>query len=339
MVQCQCLKLDGYQCTRNGSTKKSQDNNFCWQHQNCQRVVSNKTAPSDLISNQRPVTVERDIPLNDSNSKFKAVFSGIRALDKIILLAVPDRDLGNLLQANNYFYSFYDYEPLWREKILKEFGVGWIKTYTGSDWRKYYRSLSRYAHIYKLPENVDWALFIEKKGYKLRYGDIVVQEDVRFIYDGQQLIKFEAKFRYKARTIPQSFYVLSDNHGIKFPLDYWKNLTPEVEILWLKTADFTFAPSRYVKIANIEEDDIDIDLVYTDFMVGDKKYTLEYGADREMGIDDTKYFDTILAKFEYIPIRLAGYGGYFPDRLYEYVTGVHLWMDPWLLEQTDPELY
>src|SRR5438105_2525862 len=37
MTQCHCLKTDGTPCTREASTKSTDDPKFCWQHQNCQK--------------------------------------------------------------------------------------------------------------------------------------------------------------------------------------------------------------------------------------------------------------------------------------------------------------
>ena len=35
MTKCQCLKADGKQCTRDGSTKSGHNPFYCWQHQSC----------------------------------------------------------------------------------------------------------------------------------------------------------------------------------------------------------------------------------------------------------------------------------------------------------------
>ena len=40
MVQCQCLKETGQQCTRHASKKPDKNPNFCWQHQNCQQRIN-----------------------------------------------------------------------------------------------------------------------------------------------------------------------------------------------------------------------------------------------------------------------------------------------------------
>ena len=39
MTRCQCQKHDGYQCTRDSSTKKGDNPLFCWQHQNCKKSI------------------------------------------------------------------------------------------------------------------------------------------------------------------------------------------------------------------------------------------------------------------------------------------------------------
>ena len=301
---------------------------FCWQHQNCQRTIDTKIEQSKQ---------SQDINTT-ANKKSKVPFSGIKAIDKIILLSVADRDLGNILQISSYFHSFYDYEPLWREKILREFGVGRIKTYTGSNWRQYYMSLCRYANIYEIPSNDDWVIWLEQRGYKIRYGDIVVRDTVRTIYDGQQLIEFEAKSEYRERTIPQSFYVLSENHGFKFPLDYWKNTKPEIRILWLKTSDLTFSLAEYVNIEDVGDDNNDIDFVYTNFEVSGVTYTLEYRPDKEIDIGDADFFDSILDKFEYVPF-FAKFEANFSEQTYKYVTGVHLLLDDDLVYDINPKLY
>lgn len=40
MVQCQCIKSDGKQCTRDASTKKADNPLFCWQHQKCTKLAT-----------------------------------------------------------------------------------------------------------------------------------------------------------------------------------------------------------------------------------------------------------------------------------------------------------
>ena len=392
MVRCECLKLDGQQCTRNGSTKKQQNPKFCWQHQNCQDVVTKTPTKQNQVdvvtktpikNNQVGVVTKTPTKKNQvgagtptkknqvgvgtktpakknqvsvgtktttkqsqvitrnasTNKILRSPFSGSRAIDKIILLSVPDHDLRNLLQINSYFHTFYDYEPLWREKILKEFGVGHIKTYTGSNWRQYYMSLRRYANIYKISGGVDWLAWFDENGYKLHYGDIVVRDDIRTIYDGQQLIEFEAKFESRDKTIPQSFYVLSENHGFVFPVDYWKNAKPEIKILWLKTADLTFTPSQYVYLPNDKNDFYDdndaTDIVYTKFAVNSVNYTLEYESGSGMDTDDVKYFDKLLVIFEYVPIQIPN----FLTHKRDHITGIHLVLDADLLYQLNTDLY
>jgi hypothetical protein len=47
MVQCQCIKGDGNQCTRQAVTNKP-DKRFCWQHQKCKKIASG--ASTDVVS-------------------------------------------------------------------------------------------------------------------------------------------------------------------------------------------------------------------------------------------------------------------------------------------------
>ena len=39
MTRCNCISKDGNQCARDASTKKEDDNRFCWQHQKCQTMT------------------------------------------------------------------------------------------------------------------------------------------------------------------------------------------------------------------------------------------------------------------------------------------------------------
>jgi hypothetical protein len=39
MQRCLCLKADGTQCSRNVSQKLNQNHNFCWQHQQCKKMM------------------------------------------------------------------------------------------------------------------------------------------------------------------------------------------------------------------------------------------------------------------------------------------------------------
>lgn len=48
MTQCQCIKSDGKQCSRDASTKAGMNPLYCWQHQNC-------TTPTSGLSLQKPV--------------------------------------------------------------------------------------------------------------------------------------------------------------------------------------------------------------------------------------------------------------------------------------------
>ena len=41
MNRCQCIKNNGQQCTRYVTTKPGQNQQFCWQHQNCSALVEN----------------------------------------------------------------------------------------------------------------------------------------------------------------------------------------------------------------------------------------------------------------------------------------------------------
>jgi len=43
MSRCNCFNKNGKQCTRDGSTKSNDNPQFCWQHQNCQTIVKQKT--------------------------------------------------------------------------------------------------------------------------------------------------------------------------------------------------------------------------------------------------------------------------------------------------------
>ena len=47
-VQCLCLKSNGKQCTRNVSNKQGYDIRFCWQHQNCQKIIAPITKKSTM---------------------------------------------------------------------------------------------------------------------------------------------------------------------------------------------------------------------------------------------------------------------------------------------------
>ena len=53
MNRCQCKKNDGKQCTRDANQKIGQNTQFCWQHQNCKNIISQKTIPKKTIPKKK----------------------------------------------------------------------------------------------------------------------------------------------------------------------------------------------------------------------------------------------------------------------------------------------
>jgi hypothetical protein len=59
MVQCQCLKGDGKQCTRDASVKPGDNPHFCWQHQKCKNVNGElPVQPGPLQMTAEPVQIK-----------------------------------------------------------------------------------------------------------------------------------------------------------------------------------------------------------------------------------------------------------------------------------------
>ena len=66
MVRCQCLKIDGMQCSRDGSSKTGQNPNYCYQHQNCKLNITQKK-PAKIPLKKKPTQskqpVQKKIPV------------------------------------------------------------------------------------------------------------------------------------------------------------------------------------------------------------------------------------------------------------------------------------
>ena len=74
-IQCSCLNNNGKRCTRNVSKKPGYDTRFCWQHQNCQKLIApitekplvqkttaKKVPPVPITKKVPPVPITKKVP-------------------------------------------------------------------------------------------------------------------------------------------------------------------------------------------------------------------------------------------------------------------------------------
>lgn len=56
-MRCQCLNINHIQCSRNASSKKGDNNKFCWQHQHCKSPLSSsKKSSTQIIPHNKKTT-------------------------------------------------------------------------------------------------------------------------------------------------------------------------------------------------------------------------------------------------------------------------------------------
>src|SRR5437016_10755421 len=78
MVQCQCLKSNGKQCTRDASIKLGDNSLFCWQHQKCQKSVE-----------PIPPTIKKPLPLKVTKEPIPLKVVTEPVLPKVIKKPIP----------------------------------------------------------------------------------------------------------------------------------------------------------------------------------------------------------------------------------------------------------
>ena len=265
-------------------------------------------------------------------------FLGKAALDNIILSYFPDKDLCNIFQTNKYFKSFNHNAMLWKTKIINIFGSGHIKDYSGTDFKHYYVKLKSHARCYEIPKDISWKTHLNERDYKICYGDLVVVNNVQYIFNGRELLEFKY-WEYDLTVMQTEFHVLSGKNN--FPVDYWINYTNG--IVWLRVDDFKFEPAKFQQIADVNQDGIEITIVYTNFEYNGKKYSLLYTRDECQEADECKTFDKILSRFKYLPME-SGDDVDFEDGdcefgVRDYATGILLTTNSWYIQLSDPDLW
>lgn len=335
MVQCYGIKNNSQRCNRQGSKKPEDNGNYCWQHQDfakSKKVKSNnKTVKTAKINNNSSLTLVSTMK-NDSKNGL-GPFTGVRSLDKIILVALPDASLKNLMLVNYYFYKFVDYAQLWKEKILNKYGRGRISEYKHNDWFNYYQSLTQNANKYFIPQGVAWTSYLNDKEYKINYGDVIHMNNSAYIYAGpNQLIELDNsqhRFRYSG-ILPESFYSLTPNNDVIFPLNYWNNDGTVSAIRWLKKNDFKFQPAQFQELSDVDEDGETETIVYAYTEYNCQKYTIFYCKDETMEEDVCAELDEVLSELEYIPViqRTPHFVNANPNKKGEdYIIGIPLIVD------------
>ena len=276
------------------------------------------------------------------------MYSGFRPLDMLILLQVRDSDLINIFSMNKYFAGFSEYNLFWQNKIINTFGVGRLKEYMGTNFKDYYKELSKNASCFDVPYDDYWnknfTRYFTDKEYKFRRGDIMK-------INGSKLIFIGSRWSYLQDTIgnddwipsiPQSLYVLSENNGTKLPLDYWRTALCTNHIVWLNTKHFKFEKVKYL---DFPESNIGIDILYfvpTDLAgLKGEKYTLLYSAkyeDDDDKLSNRKMLDHVLefSKFIRIPLQLSDQD-FSLDKCKDYISGKVLLTDAFSIHMSKCE--
>ena len=72
-------------------------------------------------------------------------FSGIRFIDSLILLYLPDKDLKSVLCINKYFNEFVNFQPFWTGGEIKSICEYKDKArdYNGQCWVKFYYGMHK----------------------------------------------------------------------------------------------------------------------------------------------------------------------------------------------------
>lgn len=237
---------------------------------NSLKSLKNSKTNSEIqyIINEIVRKLKHDQMTNDE--KIHGNFTGIMALDVIVLMDIEYESLINLLSTSKYFRQFKNYDKLWTYKIKKDFGGYYYELYDNDKdgtYMNYYIKLNRYAPVYIIPDEfynvlekcgIHFNTCIQKGKYleelsnaamnylklidvKINYGDVVVFEcsggyrnDGKMIFDGTKFVHLMCHTSIdRFGSLPKTCKALIVKDGKYIHHDYWKKAIAHNGYIWI----------------------------------------------------------------------------------------------------------